>query len=453
MYIALISVHGLIRSNNPELGNDPDTGGQIKYILDFARALISSPAVTKVDIFTRLIEDSAVADSYRISIENIEPGLRIVRLRCGPRKYIQKELLWEYLPAFSQEVISFFTTQGVPDVIHSHYADAGMVALITAKQFNIPHVHTSHALGRSKKEWLLSTGMSESEIERKFNINKRIRVEEALIASADLLVASTKFEIDNQYGLYTNARIGNFSILPPGIDVEAFCPYSSDDGDLPGSQLKQTLSKFWNNPEKPFILAIGRPDPSKNLAGLITAYGQDRELQEMANVAVIAGSRESVFSLKGTSREVITELLLLIDKWDLYGKVAFPKHHDSRVDIPRLYRMAAASGGVYVSPAKLELFGLTVLEAAASGLPTVASNKGGPVEILSACQHGLAINVGNEHDISESVKVLLRDRSAWTSYSNAGAHNARSRFSWDCHIAEYLRRVEQVGASRRQRVA
>ena len=39
LYIALISLHGLIRGEEPELGRDADTGGQTKYVVELARAL------------------------------------------------------------------------------------------------------------------------------------------------------------------------------------------------------------------------------------------------------------------------------------------------------------------------------------------------------------------------------------------------------------------------------
>ena len=38
-YILLISIHGLIRGHDLELGRDADTGGQTKYVVDLARAL------------------------------------------------------------------------------------------------------------------------------------------------------------------------------------------------------------------------------------------------------------------------------------------------------------------------------------------------------------------------------------------------------------------------------
>ena len=53
LYIALISVHGLIRGEDAELGRDADTGGQVGYVLDLARALSNHPDVERVDLLTR----------------------------------------------------------------------------------------------------------------------------------------------------------------------------------------------------------------------------------------------------------------------------------------------------------------------------------------------------------------------------------------------------------------
>ncbi len=48
--ITLISLHGLIRAQDPELGRDADTGGQIKYVLELARELAEQPNVREVRI-------------------------------------------------------------------------------------------------------------------------------------------------------------------------------------------------------------------------------------------------------------------------------------------------------------------------------------------------------------------------------------------------------------------
>ena len=55
LYPLLISIHGLIRGANLELGRDADTGGQTKYVVDLARALSESPGVKHVDLVTRRV--------------------------------------------------------------------------------------------------------------------------------------------------------------------------------------------------------------------------------------------------------------------------------------------------------------------------------------------------------------------------------------------------------------
>src|SRR5690606_16023806 len=114
---------------------------------------------------------------------------------------------------------------------------------------------------------------------------------------------------------------------------------------------------------------------------LLDAYGQSPELQDLANLVIVAGSRDDVEEMDKGPRGVLTDLLLRIDRYDLYGKVAYPKRHEPD-EVPEIYRAAARSGGVFVNPALTEPFGLTLLEASASGLPVVATDDGGPREIL-----------------------------------------------------------------------
>ena len=72
----------------------------------------------------------------------------------------------------------------------------------------------------------------------------------------------------------------------------------------------------------------------------------------------------------------------MIDKYNLYGKVAYLKHLSVR---SALYRWAA-SRGAYLLIALTEPFGLTLLEASSCGLPIISTNSGGPKEIHSKCK-------------------------------------------------------------------
>ena len=93
LYIQMFSIHGLLRSENMELGRDADTGGQIKYVVELGNALDKVDAVNRVDLFTRLIADKTVSEDYARPVERVNDKFRIVRIQCGGRKYIRKERL------------------------------------------------------------------------------------------------------------------------------------------------------------------------------------------------------------------------------------------------------------------------------------------------------------------------------------------------------------------------
>lgn len=178
IYIQMFSIHGLLRSKNMELGHDADTGGQINYVVELADHLSKLDEIESVDLFTRLIADKAVSEDYSRPIEQVNAKFRIVRIQCGGRKYIRKELLWPQLDEYVDKTIKFIKREkALPDIVHGHYADAGYVAMQLAGIFGVPFVFTGHSLGRVKQERLLNEGMKEADIIKKYKIDRRIHVE------------------------------------------------------------------------------------------------------------------------------------------------------------------------------------------------------------------------------------------------------------------------------------
>ncbi|MGD2083695.1 MAG: glycosyltransferase, partial [Chromatiales bacterium] len=152
LYILLISVHGLIRGKDLELGRDSDTGGQTKYVVELARALAERDDVGRVELLTRRVVDPAVSADYAEPVEEIADKARIIRLDAGPDAYIRKEELWDHLDSFADTALDYIHRIGrEPDIIHSHYADAGYVGVRLAHVLGIPLVHTGHSLGRVKR--------------------------------------------------------------------------------------------------------------------------------------------------------------------------------------------------------------------------------------------------------------------------------------------------------------
>ncbi|KAI9392242.1 hypothetical protein POPTR_006G064300v4 [Populus trichocarpa] len=499
LYIVLISLHGLIRGENMELGRDSDTGGQVKYVVELARALGSMPGVYRVDLFTRQVSAPDVDWSYgepteMLTLRNSEDfldemgessGAYIVRIPFGPKdKYVPKELLWPHIPEFVDgalcHIIQMSKSLGEqigggkpvwPVAIHGHYADAGDSAALLSGALNVPMLFTGHSLGRDKLEQLLKQGrLSRDEINSTYKIMRRIEAEELSLDSSEIVITSTRQEIEQQWRLYDGfdpilerklrARIkrnvscyGKFmprmAIIPPGMEFHHIIPQDGDmDGEIEGNEDHPTspdppiwaeIMRFFTNPRKPMILALARPDPKKNITTLVEAFGECRQLRELANLTLIMGNRDGIDEMSSTNASVLLSVLKLIDKYDLYGQVAYPKHH-KQSDVPDIYRLAAKTKGVFINPAFIEPFGLTLIEAAAHGLPIVATKNGGPVDIHRVLDNGLLVDPHDQQSIAGALLKLVAEKHLWAKCRQNGLKNIHL-FSWPEHCKTYLSRI------------
>ncbi|RLM69612.1 hypothetical protein C2845_PM17G05470 [Panicum miliaceum] len=242
-------------------------------------------------------------------------------------------------------------------------------------------------------------------------------------------------------------------VIPPGMDFSYVDAQDLADGDgdlqaliIPGKAKKpmppiwSEVLRFFTNPHKPMILALSRPDPKKNVTTLLKAYGESRHLRELANLTLILGNRDDIEEMSGGAATVLTAVLKLIDRYDLYGQVAYPKHH-KQTDVPHIYRPAAKTKGVFINPALVEPFGLTLIEAAAYGLPVVATQNGGPVDILKALHNGLLVDPHDAAAITDALLSLLADKARWLECRRDGLRNIH-RFSWPHHCRLYLSHVD-----------
>ncbi|MEE4607081.1 MAG: HAD-IIB family hydrolase [Desulfobacteraceae bacterium] len=453
-HIQMFSVHGLLRAENMQLGHDADTGGQIKYVVELCNALSQFENVKQVELFTRLIHDKAISEDYARPVERVNDKFSIVRIQCGGKKYIRKEMIWPHLDEYVDKTIKYIKRQNaISDIVHGHYPDGGYVAMQLAEIFGTPFVYTGHSLGRSKLAQLINEGMKEKDIRKKYKIDYRIQMEEEVLKKADLVITSTHQELTEQYGQYHNKDIPNYHVIPPGLDIEKFYPFYHDMLSETAKEeielyaqasILEELNRFFMHPDRPVILSLCRPDKRKNIAGLIKAYGEDLELQSMANLAVFAGIRKDINHMEDNERDVLTEILLLMDKYDLYGKIAIPKKHDFEHEVPELYRIAAEKKGVFVNSALTEPFGLTLIEAASCGLPMVAPDDGGPRDIVKNCQCGILVNTTDTKAIAAAVKQIITDSEKWKRYSKNGIMNIRKHYTWDSHATSYMNQISRI---------
>ncbi len=423
MFVLHVALQGCLRGGGVVFGLTADTGGHIRYLLDLVAASSQDAGIARIVIATRLFH-GALGPDYAVPEERISDKVTLVRLASASPDYRAKEAMHAEVDSFAQNLMAWIAAQPrPPDLIHAHYADAASVATLVEDALGIPFVFTAHSLGRVKAA-MLGHGAEACP-----DLAHRIRAEEGALARASLVVASSRDEAEVQYAGYAAYDPGRIRVLPPGSDLARFAAAE------PLPRVDATIDRFLQDPGKPVLLALARPVARKNLGALVRAYGESPALQARANLVLMAGTREDIDALDGDMAATMREILVLIDRYDLYGRVAYPKTHGPE-DVPALYAYARARGGLFVNPALNEPFGLTLLEASAAGLPLVATDSGGPNDIVETCGNGLLVDPRTPDAIAAACLRILDDPALYARCVAGGAR-AAAAYDWDRHAARY----------------
>ncbi len=112
-------------------------------------------------------------------------------------------------------------------------------------------------------------------------------------------------------------------------------------------------------------------------------------------------------------------------------------------DLPAVYRAAS----VYLHTGRDETFGLSVLEAAWSGIPVVSVDEGGPHDILGGGAYGWLVPADADA-IAHAVRGILHDPPAAKDRTAGASANVRARFQWEAGAAALIQTAERLrGAS------
>jgi len=431
MFILHIALQGCLKSGDIEYGLTADTGGHIRYLLELVEASEQRAEITRLEIATRAFADEDLGAEYAQHEDALFGSAKIVRFPTTHPGYLAKEYLAPELPAFTQKLIEYLRSlPELPDMVHAHYADAGAVAAAVKEELGIPFLFTGHSLGMVKAA-AMGEGAPDAQL-----LQQRIAIEDTAIAAADAIIASSRDEAEKQYLHYPSYDSGKIRVIAPGAQLEQFINAQTS------ADVQHSIDRFLDDPAKPMVLAIARPVRKKNLVALVDAFGQNAALRSRANLVIVGGVREDLDELEPECREVWRELLAKIDQYDLYGSVAYPKTH-SPDDIPAIYALAKMRHGIFVNPALNEPFGLTLLEASAAGLPVVATDSGGPNDIIESCGNGVLIPPRDIDRLSAAILTVLSDDRLWTQYAARG-QAATDRYDWAFHLDQYLQLVRDL---------
>jgi N-acetyl-alpha-D-glucosaminyl L-malate synthase BshA len=103
-----------------------------------------------------------------------------------------------------------------------------------------------------------------------------------------------------------------------------------------------------------------------------------------------------------------------------------------------------ASADLFLLPTQSESFGLSALEALATGVPVIGTRAGGLPEVVRDGETGALCTVGDVEGMSRAAIALLRDEARWQAASTLAAADARERFSLDQVVAQYEAFYEDV---------
>lgn len=432
MHILSIALGGCLRKEPVSYGITEDTGGHIAYILGEMRALAAHPAIDHAEIVTRLFDDESLGKAYSQKREKIAANFSITRIDSGNRRYLAKEDLSADRPAFIAALLAELRgRERLPDLIHAHFADAALVAAHVQRVLGIPYIYTAHSLGLDKLETLDAPCEA---------LSARIAEEDQAIAGAAAIIGSSRDECERQLINYPSAQLRKIQRIVPG--VTAVQPNEAQKSGVATEQAKHIIRPFLRDMDKPIVLAIARPVRKKNLAGLVDAFASNEWLRSNANLVILAGQRSSLGDGEREQADVLTDLVCRIDRHDLHGHVAYPKTHTTS-DVAGLYELAAQSGGVFANPALVEPYGLTIVEAAAHGLPVVATKVGGPSDTLNELEHGLLVDPRDSAEIGGAVERLLRDRALWQNCSDNGRARSKSH-SWKNYANHFVKVAQPI---------
>jgi N-acetyl-alpha-D-glucosaminyl L-malate synthase BshA len=96
-----------------------------------------------------------------------------------------------------------------------------------------------------------------------------------------------------------------------------------------------------------------------------------------------------------------------------------------------------ATADLFLLPTESESFGLSALEALASGVPVIGTDAGGLPEVVRNGETGYLCKVGDVDTMAARALELLSDRDKWKAMSDLGAADARARFSQDEIVSQY----------------
>lgn len=434
-HVVMVTNHGVHEwSVNAGL---PDTGGQNVYVNDLSGTLAGLGF--RVTTFNRGGYPHPAHGTERTGAVYRNGSERIVYLTDSRDAFIRKEEMGPMIDTLAEDLAHKLAEGPPPVLVVSHYWDGAAVAdrALSRLDLTCPHVWVPHSLGALKKEGTDPAQWAE------LHIDERIDAEGEILKNVDLVAATSGAIQDTLKSRY---HIEKVLFLPPCVDETRF-DRERVRHDRRAASLLEAAAGL---PEgaaarRRIITEVSRTDRTKRKNILIEAF---------ARVNAVFPDTFLALTIDPAAGELYEELTALIRKHGITKSVAvlgsIPEY------IPSLYGMST----VYCTPSAMEGFGMSIQEAAACGVPAVASRRvpfameylrGERPERRAVSEAGgESIDVGEGAVIvppdsvagtAEGLRLLLSDSDLRHRMGERAYRITIPRFTWKRVTVEFLRAV------------
>ena len=285
-----------------------------------------------------------------------------------------------------------------PDIIHLHNPKPGVYGRILGRILGVPVVvNTVHGLYAQPSDRLAKRAVvySLERIAAAFSHAELIQNPEDIVTLRSLRVPDRKLNL-----------LGN------GIDLDRFRPAAGeDDGDRSTLRAELGISS-----DAVVVLAVGRMVAEKGYPELFEAF---ESIVDAGAELVVVGPAEPDKSDGMTNAD--------LERAATSG-VHFTGFRD---DVHRWYRAA----DIYVLASHREGFPRSAMEAAASGLPVIATDIRGCRQVVEHDRTGKLVAVRSPQDLAVAMAQLIGDATARREMGAAGVAKAAAEFDQRTQIA------------------
>jgi glycosyltransferase involved in cell wall biosynthesis len=216
------------------------------------------------------------------------------------------------------------------------------------------------------------------------------------------------------------------STIYNGVDINQFLP------------ITKNLSPVIHRDYK--LLFISRISPEKGVHDLIEAFNIVN-IQNPNTQLFLLGQKVSLRKdfLVSISKDPLINDLSRFYKGDVYyrlltqkinqnaiNKVHFIGHVD-HTEIPFYFRDST----ILINPSIVEPFGISIVEAMASGVPVIATNVGGIPEIINHGSTGFLVPPASPEKLAASINSLLSDFYLRAKFGDASRKRVMGKFTWN----------------------